>query len=104
MRTSLLSECLCKRFPKIRNWLRIVEYVTNAKYGIHTVAPRDVEDGCHHVHTRPRQLFLPLLREGRKAPPEVPVGSMQQSQHNVSGLGRAIWNADWNNRVTVGAR
>ena len=74
------------------------------KHGIYRVAARDVEDPRDHIHTCPRQLFLPLVRERRKASPEVPVGGVQQPQHDVSGFGAAIWNAAWNSRVTVGAR
>jgi hypothetical protein len=33
----------------------------------------------------------------------VPIGSVQQPQHDVSGFGTAIWNIAWNSRVTVGA-
>jgi hypothetical protein len=33
----------------------------------------------------------------------MPVGSVQQLQHDVSGIGWAISNADWNKRVTPGA-
>src|SRR5258707_8294885 len=104
MRACMPLERPCKPLPKVRTWVGIVEYVTNAQYGIHRVPPRDVEDPRDHIHTCPRQLFLPLVRERRKASPEVPVGGMQQPQHDVSGFGGAISNATWNSRVTVGAR
>ena len=104
MRASVPLERPCKPLPKVRTWVGIVEYVTNAQYGIHRVAPRDVKDPRDHIHTCPRQLFLPLVRERRKASPEVPVRSVQQPQHDFSGLGAVIWNVAWNSRVTLGTR
>jgi hypothetical protein len=43
----------CKPFPKIRGWFRIVEYITGAKYRIHRVPARDVEDSRDHIHACP---------------------------------------------------
>jgi len=47
---------------------------------------------------------IEMLLRNEEAPPEMPVGSVQQPQHDVSGFGAAILNAAWNSRVTVGAR
>jgi hypothetical protein len=43
----------CKPLPKVRGWFRIVEYITDAKYRIHRIAARDVEDPRDHIHTCP---------------------------------------------------
>jgi hypothetical protein len=104
MLTSMVSERPCKPFPKVRSRVRIVEYISNAQHGIYRVAARDVEDPRNHIHTCPRQLFLSLVGERWEAPPEMPIGGVQQPQHDVSGFGAAILNAAWNSRVTVGAR
>src|SRR5437764_14300399 len=97
-------ERFCKPLPEVWSWLRIVENITNAKHRIYRVASRDVEDPRNHIHARPRQFFLPLLREGQKTPPEVPIGRVQQPQHGLSRFGAAISNAAWNSGVTFGAR
>ena len=56
-----------------------------------------------HIHPRARELLLRLLRKRREPPPEMPIGRVEDSQHDVSGFG-AIRNDTWNSRVTVGAR
>ena len=104
MLTWVISECLCKPIPKVWSRVRIVEYVPNAQHSIYRVAASYVEDPRDYIHTCPRQLFLSLVGERWEAPPEMPVGGVQQSQHDVSGFGAAILNAAWNSRVTVGAR
>ena len=97
-------ECFCKPVPEVGSRLGIVEDITHAKHRIDCVASRDVEDPRNDIHTCPRQFFVPLFGEGQKTPSEVPVGRVQQLQHDVSGFGAAISNTAWNNRVTFGAR
>src|ERR1035437_9478141 len=89
----------CKPFPEVRRRFGIVEYITDAKYRIHRVAACDVKNPRDDIHTRTRQLFLSLFRKRRKASPEVPVGSVQQPQHDFSGFGATIWNVTWKSRV-----
>jgi hypothetical protein len=103
MLTSLQLKRLCEALPKVRSWFRIVENIAHAEYGMHRVSARDVEDANDHIHPSPGQLFLSLFRERGKSSPEVPIGSVQQPQHDVSGFGTAIWKTVWNSRVTVGA-
>ena len=92
-----------KALPKVRGRFRVVEYITGAKYRMHRIPARDVEDASDDIHPGPRQLFLRLFRERGKASPEVPIGSVQQPQHEVSRFDAVIWNTVWNSRVTVGA-
>src|SRR5260221_9122652 len=63
----------CEPFPKVRRTIPIIEYISNTKYRIHRIAASYIQDPRNDVHTCPRQLFLPLFREGRKAPAKVPV-------------------------------
>src|SRR5260221_8446956 len=90
----------CEPFPKVGRRIRIIEYVSGTKYRIHRIATSYIEDAGDDVHTSPRQLFLPLFWEGRKASAKVPVGGMQQSQHDFSGFGAFILNAVWKRRGT----
>ena len=92
MRGSVLLKRPCKPFPEVRLGLGIVEQVAGAQHRMHRVASRDVEDLRDHVHPRARQLLLRFLRERREPPPEMPVGRVQQPQHDVSGIRGEIRN------------
>jgi hypothetical protein len=43
----------CEALPKVRGWLRIVEYITDAKYRMHGIPARDVQDASDHIHPGP---------------------------------------------------
>ena len=43
----------CKALPKVRGWFRIVEYITDAKYRMHRIPARDLEDASDHIHPGP---------------------------------------------------
>jgi hypothetical protein len=43
----------CKALPKIWGWFRIVKYITDAKYRMHRIPARNLEDASDHIHPGP---------------------------------------------------
>ena len=88
VRAGMIAERLRQSFPEVLARGRVVEQVSRAQHRIDAVSAADVEDPRDHLHPRARQLLLRLLGKGRKPPPEMPIGRVQDLQHDVSGVRR----------------
>ena len=97
----MIVEGLGEPRPEVLGRRRIVEQIARAEHGVHTLAPRHVEDPADHVHTRPGQRLLGLLGKRSKPFPQVPVRRVQKPQHDV--FGSSIRKAARNSRVTFGS-
>ena len=103
VRAWMIAERLRQSFPEVLTRRGVVEQVSRAQHRTDAVPAGNVEDPSNHLHPCARQLLLRLLGKGRKPPPEVPTGRVQDFQHDVTALGDAIRNATWKRRVTFGA-
>ena len=104
MWTGTILERPGESLPEVRCGRGVVEQVAGAQYGVHGIAPCDIEDRRDDVHPGARQPLLRLLGETRKSSPEMPIRGVQKPQHDVPWFMGTIRNATWKSRVTVGAR
>src|SRR6266705_2805706 len=104
MRPGVIAEPPRQSLPEVLDGIRIVEKVSGAQQGVDAVSAPDIENPVNDLHSRSRELLLCLLGKGRKPPSQVPIGGVQDPQHDVTRFGAAIRNATWKRRVTFGAR
>ena len=63
----LALEDLTQAFPEVRARIWIIEQVARAQDRVDGVSTRNVENRAHDLQSRPGQLALRFLVEGRKA-------------------------------------
>ena len=64
--------------PEIQSRIGIIEDIPNTKDRVYRIPARHVEDSPHHIHAGAGELLLPFFRERRKAPAQMPIGSVQK--------------------------
>ena len=96
----MIAERLGQPFPEVFARCWIVEQVTGAQDRIHAVTSAEVQNLVDYIHPGARELLLRFLRKRRKPPSQMPIGRVEDSQHDVF----PIRNDTWNSRVTFGAR
>jgi hypothetical protein len=104
MWTGVIAEPPGQSFPEVLAGSGIIKNVSSAQDGVDAISAPDIENPVDNLHSRARELLLCLLRKGRKPPAQMPIGGVQDPQHDVTGFGAAIRNATWKRRVIFGAR
>jgi hypothetical protein len=97
----LLPDHLEEPFPEILHGRRIVKDVTCAQDRVHGLPSRHAQDPGHNIQSRARELLLRLFWKHRESSPEVPVGRVDEPQHDVFAAD-VIRNVARNSGVTVG--
>jgi hypothetical protein len=86
----LVGEGPGKTLPEGRQRIGVVKQIAGAQDGVDAVPARDVKNSGDHLHARPRQLLLRFLRKRGEAASEMPVGRVQEPQHDVIASGGSI--------------